>query len=60
MAMEKYEVHGVKVYQLDICEAIGDHHLCPGITTLLDGNLELGTVACNCPCYKKPESEVPQ
>jgi len=22
-----------KVYQLNICEAIGDHHLCPGITT---------------------------
>jgi hypothetical protein len=31
MAMERYELHGVKVYQLDICEAIGDHHLCPGI-----------------------------
>jgi hypothetical protein len=23
---------GVKVYQLDICVAIGDHHLCPGFT----------------------------
>jgi hypothetical protein len=38
MAMERYELHGVKVYQLDICEAIGDHHLCPGITCLHAGN----------------------
>ncbi len=60
MAMERYEVHDVKVYQLNICEAIADHHLGPGMTTLLAGNLELGMVACNCPCHKKPESEVPQ
>jgi hypothetical protein len=53
-------VYGVKVYQLDICEAIGDHHLCPGITTLKAGDFELGTVACNCPCHEKPENEVPQ
>jgi hypothetical protein len=33
MAMERYELHGVKVYQLNICEAIGVHRLCPGITT---------------------------
>jgi hypothetical protein len=26
---ERYELHGKKVYQLDICEAIHDHHLCP-------------------------------
>jgi hypothetical protein len=26
MAMEKYELHGVKFYQPNICEAIGDHH----------------------------------
>jgi len=58
--MERFPVTGVKVYQLNICEAIGDHHLCPGITTLSAGNLELGTVACNCSCHKKPESEVPQ
>ena len=45
MAMERYEAHGVKVYQLNICEAIGDHHLCPGITSLHAGNLDLGTVA---------------
>lgn len=33
MAMERYELHGVKVYQLNICETIGDHHLWPGIAT---------------------------
>ena len=38
---ERYEVHGVKVYQLNICEAIGDHHLCPGITTLKAGDHDL-------------------
>jgi hypothetical protein len=50
-------VYGVKVYQLDICEAIGDHDVCPGITTLKAGDFDLGTVACNCPCRKKPEDE---
>lgn len=60
MTMERYELHGVKVYQLNICEAIGDHHLCPGITSLYAGDFDLGTVACNCTCHKKPESEVPQ
>jgi hypothetical protein len=60
MAMERYEVRDVKVYQLNICEAIDDHHLCPGITTLSAGDLELGTVACDCPCHKKPENEVRQ
>jgi hypothetical protein len=60
MVMERYELHGLKVYQLDICEAIGDHHLCPGITTLSAGGLELGTVACNCPRHKKPENDVPR
>jgi hypothetical protein len=60
MAMERYELHGVKVYQLNICEAIGDHRLCPGITTLSAGDFELGTVACNCPCHMKPENELQQ
>jgi hypothetical protein len=41
MAMERHEVHGVKVYQLDICDAIGDHHLCPGITTLKAADFDL-------------------
>jgi hypothetical protein len=48
------------IYQLDICEALGDHDRCPGITSLHAGDFDLGTVACNCPCHKKPESEVPQ
>jgi hypothetical protein len=46
--MERHEVRGVKVYQLNICEAIGGHYLCPGITTLKVGDHDLGTVACNC------------
>jgi hypothetical protein len=58
--MERYELHGVKVYQLNICEAIDDHHLCPGITTLKAGDHELGTVAGNCPCHKKDGNERPQ
>jgi hypothetical protein len=40
--MERYELQGVKVYQLDICEAIHDHHLCLGITTLSGWRLRLG------------------
>jgi hypothetical protein len=60
MAMEQYEVHGVKVYQLNVCEALGDHDLCPGITTLSAGDFELGTVTFNFPCHKKPGREVPQ
>jgi hypothetical protein len=59
--MERYELPpGVKVYQLDICVAIGDHHLCPGFTMLKAGDHELRPVACNCTCHKKPENEVPQ
>ena len=57
MALERYELHGVKVYQLNICEAIGDHPLCPGITTLKAGDFDLGTVACNCACHRKSEDE---
>jgi hypothetical protein len=49
-----------RFYQLSICEAIADHHLYPGITTLKADDFELSTVTCNCPCHKKPESEVPQ
>jgi hypothetical protein len=60
LAMERYELQGVRLYQLDSCAAIGDHDLCPGITSLHAGDCDLGTVACNCPCHKKPESEVPQ
>ena len=39
---ERYELHGKKVYQIDICEAIHDHRLCPGITFLKAGEHELG------------------
>ena len=38
MAMERYQLHAVKVYQLNICEAIYDHVLCPGITSLHAGD----------------------
>lgn len=52
---ERYELHGKKVYQLDVCEAIHDRHLCPGVTLLKAGEHELGPVFCNCPCHKKPD-----
>jgi hypothetical protein len=32
---------GVKVYQFDICEAIGEQDDCPGITTLKAGDHDL-------------------
>jgi hypothetical protein len=37
MVMKRYELHGVKVYELNIREAIQDHDLCPGITSLHAG-----------------------
>ncbi len=58
--MERYELHGVKIYQRNIGEALGGHHLCPGITSLQAGDLGLGTVACNCSCHNKSGTEVPQ
>jgi hypothetical protein len=51
--MERYEVHGVKAYQINICAAVSSHDQCPGITTLKAGDLELGMVACNCPCHNR-------
>jgi hypothetical protein len=48
------------VYQLDICEAIHDHHLCPGVTLLKAAEHELGPVFCNCPCHKNPGDDTPQ
>jgi hypothetical protein len=50
---------GVKVYQFDICEAIGEQNDCPGVTTLKAGDHDLGTVACNSSCHKKPETKYP-
>ena len=41
MAIERYEVHGLKGYQLNIGEAIGDHHLFSGITSLHAGDFGL-------------------
>jgi hypothetical protein len=35
MAMKYFDIPpGVKVYTLNICEALKDHGLCPGLTTL--------------------------
>jgi hypothetical protein len=55
--MERYELNGKKVFQLDICEAIHDHHLRPGVTVLNAGEHELGPLFCKCPCHKKVESK---
>jgi hypothetical protein len=50
--MERYELHGVRVYQLNICEATGDHHLRPGITGLPAGDFGRGMVARKCPAIR--------
>ena len=42
-------------YELDICEAIQDHHLCPRTALLKAGDIELGLVYCDCPCHKYSE-----
>jgi hypothetical protein len=58
MAMKYFDIPpGMKVYTLDICEALKDHDLCPGFTTLRAGEHELGPVACDCPCHKKVEGK---
>ena len=49
---------GHKVFTLDICDAIKDHVRCPGFTTLSAGGFDLGPVACNCQCHKKPMTDV--
>jgi hypothetical protein len=53
---ERYELHGAKAYQLDICEAINDQYLCPGVTLLKAGERELGPVFCNCLCIETTQS----
>jgi hypothetical protein len=55
--MERYPASGQRMYQLNICEAIGDHDMCPGITMLKAGEHELGLVACDCPCHEKVETK---
>jgi hypothetical protein len=59
MAMEYFDIPpGMKVYTLDICEALnGDHDLCPGFTTLKAGEHEFGPVDCICPCHKKVDGK---
>jgi hypothetical protein len=57
MAMERYELTESRSTSSTSAK---HHYLCPEITALSAGGLELGTVACNCPCHKKLEIEVPQ
>jgi hypothetical protein len=56
--MDRYEPHGEKVYQLNICEAIGDRHSVqesPACTLAISGP---GHVACVIVFrHKKPEDE---
>jgi hypothetical protein len=56
--MERFPVSGVKVYQLEICEAIGDRDRCPGMGMLSVEGLRLGPVGCKCPHHLKPEEEI--
>ena len=44
---------GQTIYQVDICNAIKDHLLCPGFTMLSAGGFDLGPVGCTCQCHKK-------
>jgi hypothetical protein len=57
-AMDRYELHAVKVCQLNICEAIGDRHSVqesPACTLAISGR---GMVACVIVFrHKKPEDE---
>jgi hypothetical protein len=46
MVMERYELHRVKVYELNIREAIQDHDLCPGVTSLHAGCFGRGLPVC--------------
>jgi hypothetical protein len=59
MAMERYQLHSVKVYQRNICETIAGHDVdaCPGLTILKAGDFELGTVACDCPCLRSQRTK---
>ena len=58
MVMKYFDIApGMKVYTLDICEALKDHELCPGFTPLSDGEHELGPVGFICACHKKVEAK---
>lgn len=57
MSVEHVPVTDVKVYQLNVCEALGDHEKCLGLDTLCVGLHEIGAVVCNCRCHGKIESQ---
>lgn len=57
MSIQCVPVTDVKVYQLNICDALGDHDECVGMDTLSVGFHEIGMVVCNCRRYRKTESE---
>jgi hypothetical protein len=44
-------------YELNVCDAIQDHHLCPGTAILKAGDFELGPGYCDCPCHNRSELE---
>jgi hypothetical protein len=48
---------GIRVYELNICEAVPDHELCPGVSTLIAGEIKLGGVACTCACHRKVDTK---
>jgi hypothetical protein len=55
--MQHVPVNDVKIYQLNICDALGNHDECVGMDTLSVGFHEIGMVVCNCRCHGNPESE---
>jgi hypothetical protein len=57
MSMQHFPVNDVKVYQLNICDALGHHDECVGMDTLSVEFHEIGMVVCNCRCHGNPESE---
>jgi hypothetical protein len=55
MSIQSVPVTDVKVYQLNICEALGDHDECAGMDALIVGFQEIGMVVCNCHCHGNNE-----
>jgi hypothetical protein len=59
MAMDRYELHGWRFTSSTSARRSAITISVP--ESRVEGwDFDLGTVACNCPCHKKPESEVPQ
>lgn len=54
------DVRRVPVYSPNVCKRVADHELCPGLTTLYVGGIDLGVVVCICGCHRKPATEVRQ